>query len=175
MTQFHDRQTMERLHQHLARADLELRDAQHFLAPDSAEEAEMEIVHAVSEARLGVTSALERVRARLGDPGPSDAPTEESGGPETLVEHPEGEEVWLDAEGREAQPQEPSETPSEATEQPGRVGPQTPLEGARGEDSSPFEPRESSEMHMPEAGGGPLPHDQQRASKRPWWQRIFGG
>jgi hypothetical protein len=43
----HDRQTMKRLHQHLARADLELRDAQHVLAPGSAKESEMDIVHAV--------------------------------------------------------------------------------------------------------------------------------
>ena len=40
---YHDRQTMERLYQHLARADHELRDAQHFLARDSAEEAEMDL------------------------------------------------------------------------------------------------------------------------------------
>jgi hypothetical protein len=52
-----------------------------------------------------------------------------------------------------APPSEPRESPSEATEQPGRVVPQTPLEGAQ-------EPRESSEMHMPEAGGGPLPRSQ---------------
>jgi hypothetical protein len=124
MTQFYDRQTMERLHQHLARADLELRDTQHILAPDSAEEAEMDIVHAVSAARLGVTTALERVRTQLGVPAPQ-------------------------------------ETLTEATEQPGRVGPQTP--------------REPSGMHMPEAGGGPLPHDQQTPSERPWWRRMFGG
>jgi hypothetical protein len=127
--QHHDRQTMERLHQHLARADLELRDAQHLLAPDSAEEAEMDIGHAVSAARLGVTTALKRVRTQLGEP-------------------------------------EAPESPTEAAEQPGRVGPQTPLEGTQ-------EPREESGMHMPEAGGGPLPHDQQRASERPWWRRIF--
>ena len=69
MTEFHDRQTMERLHQHLARADHELRDAQHFLAPGSAEEAEMDMVHAVATARRAVTTALERVRSRLGEPG----------------------------------------------------------------------------------------------------------
>jgi hypothetical protein len=63
---------------------------------------------------------------------------------------------------------EPSETPSEATEQPGRVGPQTEVEGTQ-------EPRESSEMHIPEAGGGPLPHDQQTPSARPWWRRVLGG
>ena len=66
---YHDRQTMERLHQHLARADHELQDAQHFLARDSAEEAEMDLVHAVAAARLAVTTALERVRSRLGEPG----------------------------------------------------------------------------------------------------------
>jgi hypothetical protein len=76
MTQFYDRRTMERLHQHLARADLELRDAQHFLAPDSAEEAEMGLVTAVSAARLGVTTALERVRTQLGAPEPRETPSE---------------------------------------------------------------------------------------------------
>jgi hypothetical protein len=66
---YHDRQTMEGLHQHLARADHELRDAQHFLAPDSVGEAEMDLVHAVAAARFAVTTALERVRSRLGEPG----------------------------------------------------------------------------------------------------------
>jgi hypothetical protein len=69
MTEYHDRQTMERLHEHVARADRELRDAQHFLDPHSAEEAEMVIVYAIAAARLGVTRALERVRSRLGEPG----------------------------------------------------------------------------------------------------------
>ena len=64
----HDRQTMERLREHLARADDELRDAQHFLDPRSAEEAEMDIVHAVAAARLAVATALERVQSRLGEP-----------------------------------------------------------------------------------------------------------
>jgi hypothetical protein len=63
---------------------------------------------------------------------------------------------------------EPPGAPSEATEHPGRVEPQPAVGGAQ-------EPREPSEMHMPEAGGGPLPHDQQRASERPWWRRMFGG
>jgi hypothetical protein len=67
--EYHDRQTMERLHQHLARAERELRDAQHFLDLDSAEEAEMDLVHAVAAARLGVADALERARSRLGEPG----------------------------------------------------------------------------------------------------------
>ena len=72
-------------------------------------------------------------------------------------------------------PREPRESPSEATPQPGGE-PQPSVEGARGDDSSPLEPRESPhEMHMPEAGGGPLPHDQQTPSERPWWRRMFGG
>ena len=60
MVEHHDRQTMERLRK--------LRDAQHFLDPASAEEAEMDLVHAVAAARLAVSSALERVRFRLGRP-----------------------------------------------------------------------------------------------------------
>ena len=68
MTEHHDRQTMERLRNYLARADNELREAQHFLDPESAEEAEMDIVHAVVAARLAVANALERVRSRLGEP-----------------------------------------------------------------------------------------------------------
>jgi hypothetical protein len=130
MPESHDRQTMEWLHQHLARADIELRDAQHVLDPVSAEESENDLVDDVAAARLAVRSALEKVRAQLGVPGP--------------------------------------QRPSEATEQPGRVEPQPAVESTQ-------EPRESSEMHMPEAGGGPPPHDQQRASERPWWRRIFGG
>ena len=69
MREYHDRQTMERLHQHLGRAERELRDAQHFFDPDSAEETEMELVHAVTAARLAVTTALETVGSRLGEPG----------------------------------------------------------------------------------------------------------
>ena len=68
MTEHHDRQTMERLREHLSRADNELRDAQHFLAPGSAEAAEMDIVQAVAAARSAVANALERVRSRLGEP-----------------------------------------------------------------------------------------------------------
>ncbi len=68
MAEHHDRQTMERLRNHLAGADNELRDAQHFLDRESAEEAEMDLVHAVAAARLAVANALERVRVRLGEP-----------------------------------------------------------------------------------------------------------
>jgi hypothetical protein len=58
---------------------------------------------------------------------------------------------------------EPPGGPETATEQPGRVEPQPTVESAQ-------EPRESSEMHMPEVGGGPLPRDQQRPSERRWWE-----
>ncbi len=68
MREHHDRRTMERLRENLARADNELRDAQHFLDPQSAEESEMEIVHAVAAARVAVEDALARVRSRLGEP-----------------------------------------------------------------------------------------------------------
>ncbi len=63
MTEHHDRQTMERL----AHADSELEAAQHFLAPRSAEEAEMDIVRAVSNARTAVGDVLDAVRSRLGE------------------------------------------------------------------------------------------------------------
>jgi hypothetical protein len=64
-------------------------------------------------------------------------------------------------------PQEATETPSEATPQPGRVEPQPAVQSTQAQ--------ESPEMAMPEAGGGPLPRDQQTASERPWWRRVFGG
>ena len=59
MTDYHDRQTMERLGGRLAYADSELEAAQHFLAPRSTEEAEMDIVQADSNARAAVGDALD--------------------------------------------------------------------------------------------------------------------
>ncbi len=67
MTEYHDRQTMERLRERLAHADSELEAAQHFLAPRSAEEAETAIVRAVTNARAAVGDALDAVRLRLGE------------------------------------------------------------------------------------------------------------
>jgi anti-sigma factor ChrR (cupin superfamily) len=67
VTEYHDRQTMERLRERLAHADSELEAAQHFLAPRSAEEAEMDIVLAVANARAAVGDALDTVRSRLGE------------------------------------------------------------------------------------------------------------
>jgi hypothetical protein len=67
-----------------------------------------------------------------------------------------------------ASPPPPGATES-ATGQPGRVEPQPAVESTQ-------EPGAASEMHMPEAGGGPLPRDQQRAAeRRSWWRRLFKG
>jgi hypothetical protein len=66
--QHHDRRTLERLREHLGRADGELRDTQHFLDPGSAEEAEMDIVHAAAAARLAVVTGLERVSSPVEEP-----------------------------------------------------------------------------------------------------------
>ncbi len=57
---------------------------------------------------------------------------------------------------------EPPGAPSEATEQPGRVEPQPAVQSTQAQ--------ESPEMAMPEAGGGPLPRDQQAPSERRWWE-----
>ncbi len=57
-----------------ARADFELRDAQDVLNPDSAEKSERDLALDVAPARRAVTSALEKVRARLGVGGPQKPP-----------------------------------------------------------------------------------------------------
>jgi hypothetical protein len=83
-------------------------------------------------------------------PDPSGTPTEEgSRSTETPVEHPEGEEVWLDAEGREAQPQEATESPEMGEEPPERAEPLSAPGGAQ--------------------------EGTQRPRSRPWWRRIIGG
>ena len=55
------------MREHLARADRELEAAQHFLAPDSAEGAEIYLVRAVTNARVALGDALETLRLRLGE------------------------------------------------------------------------------------------------------------
>ena len=83
-------------------------------------------------------------------PDPSGTPTEEgSRSTETPVEHPEGEEVWLDAEGREAQPQEATVSPETLEEPPERDEPRSATGGAQ--------------------------EGTQRPRSRPWWRRIIGG
>jgi hypothetical protein len=57
------------------------------------------------------------------------------------------------------------------TPQPGRVGPQTPLEGAQ-------EPSQASVTAADEQQGrGPVPDAgrPQEPISRPWWRRVFGG
>jgi hypothetical protein len=65
MTEYHDRRTMERMREHLFRADGELEAAQHFLDPGSAGGDEMDLIRAVSVARVAVEDALEAVRLRV--------------------------------------------------------------------------------------------------------------
>ena len=48
MAAVHDRHTMERMRAQLARADRELRTAEHFLDPGSAEGAEMDLIRAAA-------------------------------------------------------------------------------------------------------------------------------
>jgi hypothetical protein len=61
---------------------------------------------------------------------------------------------------QEAPGQEPPESPTEATEQPGRVAPQPSVEGTTDE----------------QQGRGPIPDTPgpERGAERPWWQRWFG-
>ena len=57
--------TLERMREHLARADGELEAAQHFLDPESPDEDEMAFVRAIADARTLVGDALETARWRL--------------------------------------------------------------------------------------------------------------
>ena len=67
VTEYHDRHTMERMREHLIRADGGLEAAQHFLDPGSAERTETDLIRAVAAARVGVADALEAVRLRVGE------------------------------------------------------------------------------------------------------------
>ena len=59
--------TLERMREHLARADSELEAAQHFLDPQTRDEDEMAFVRAIEDARTLVGDALETARWRLGE------------------------------------------------------------------------------------------------------------
>ena len=61
--------TLERMREHLARADSELQAAQHFLDPQTRDEDEMAFVRAIADARTLVGDALETARWRLEDKG----------------------------------------------------------------------------------------------------------
>jgi hypothetical protein len=56
------RQHIERMRTHLARAESELRAAQRFVDPQTRDEAELDLVRAVTNARLSVGDALETLR-----------------------------------------------------------------------------------------------------------------
>jgi hypothetical protein len=66
MAEYHDRHTMERMREQLARANIELGTAQHFLDPGSAEGVEMDLIHAAANARVALGDTLETVRLGLG-------------------------------------------------------------------------------------------------------------
>ena len=57
--------TLERLQEHLARADGELEAAQRFLDPGTLDEDEVALVKAIADARMLVGDALETTRWRL--------------------------------------------------------------------------------------------------------------
>ncbi len=60
--------TLERMREHLARADSELEAAQHFLDLQARDEDEMAFVRAIEDARTLVGDALETARWRLEKP-----------------------------------------------------------------------------------------------------------
>jgi hypothetical protein len=59
---------MENLRARLARADLELDAALRLLDPKADDEAEIDLVRAIANARTSVGDALETIRAKLGEP-----------------------------------------------------------------------------------------------------------
>jgi hypothetical protein len=63
------RMAMEQMRTHLSRADTELEAAVRFLDPKTDDEAEIDVVRAVANARTSVGDALETIRVRLGEPG----------------------------------------------------------------------------------------------------------
>jgi hypothetical protein len=66
----HGRRTMamDNVRTRLARADLELDAAIRLLDPKADDEAEIDLVRAIANARTSVGDALETIRAKLGEP-----------------------------------------------------------------------------------------------------------
>ena len=60
---------VERMRTRLARAERELEATQKFLDPNIRDEAELDLVMAVADARLSVSDALETIRLMVGEPG----------------------------------------------------------------------------------------------------------
>jgi hypothetical protein len=54
---------------HLARAESELEATQRFLDPKTGDEAELDVVRAVANAKLCVGDTLETLRLMMGEPG----------------------------------------------------------------------------------------------------------
>ena len=54
---------------HLARAESELEATQRFLDPKTRDEAELDVVRAVANARLSVDDALQTCKLMMGEPG----------------------------------------------------------------------------------------------------------
>jgi hypothetical protein len=69
MPHHHRRATLEQMRTHLARAESELEATQRFLDPRTGDEAELDVVRAVANARLSVSDALETLRLMMGEPG----------------------------------------------------------------------------------------------------------
>ena len=65
----HNRMAVERMRTRLARAESELEAAQRFLDPGAGDEAELDVVRAVANARRSVSEALETLRSMVGEPG----------------------------------------------------------------------------------------------------------
>jgi hypothetical protein len=59
---------MDNVRTRLARADLELDAAIRLLDPKADDEAEIDLVRAIANARTSVGDALETIRAKLGEP-----------------------------------------------------------------------------------------------------------
>ena len=68
MPEHHRRTTLEQMRAHLARSESELEATQRFLDPKTRDEAELDAVRAVANARLFVSDALETVKLMMGEP-----------------------------------------------------------------------------------------------------------
>jgi len=64
----HNRMTLEQMRTHLARAKSELEATQRCLDPRTGDEAELDVLRAVANARLSVSDALETIRLITGEP-----------------------------------------------------------------------------------------------------------
>ncbi len=69
MEEYGRRLAMEQMRARLARADSEMEAALRFVDPKTDEEAELDLVRAVANAKTSVGDALETIRVRLGETG----------------------------------------------------------------------------------------------------------